>query len=185
MERIVKILLIALVLLTGCKVTRKATESSVIKASEQTEAIRTVKEVKDFRENKDVSSVVETVTEETVTEFYEPVAKGVEPGAGGVEPVVKTGAVKSLRTIRTLRTEKESDKSKVGVSGERNEAEILKNDKDSKEVKDFKVVKKTGVVKWKVVAGIAALLVGLYLLVKKRVVNIPFLAKVVNWISGL
>jgi hypothetical protein len=190
MQKTIKILLVAMILLTGCKTTRKATESSLVKSSEQTEAVRKIKEVNDFKEAKDVSSELETVTEETVTEFYEPRAGSKETGEGRPESVgprderVEHGAVKSLRTIRTVTTKKDLDKGKVEATGERNEVETVANNKETKEVKDFKEVKKNAVARWQIIALMTAFLVTMYFLVKNGSVRIPFLTKAVNWIDA-
>jgi PBP1b-binding outer membrane lipoprotein LpoB len=177
MEKTIKILLILLVVATGCKVTKKATESTVAKTSEQTEAVRTVKEVKDFKESKDVNSELETVTEETVTEFYEPVKDSMT--------IVDKGPVKTVRTIRTVTTKKDSDKSKVEVVSSGEAMEAVKEHKDIEEVKEHKEVKKTGVATWKIVGGLVALLLVVYFLVKKNVIRIPFLTKVSKRIEGV
>lgn len=173
MEKLIKILVIALVILTGCKTTRKITESSEIKSSERTETISTTKELKDFKEDKDVNSELETVTEETVTEFYRSVDS------------VKQGAVKTLRTIRTVKTKKDSDKSKIAATSTRQEAQAIKEEKATVVIKEVKSVKKTGVSQLKVIAGLVAVLLFVYFLVRMKIIKIPFMTKAVEWINRL
>lgn len=207
MEKLIKILLIALVMLSGCKTTRKNTQSTDFKSSVNTEENRSVKENNDFKENKDVNSELVTVTVKTTKKYYPPTASpstlessgtggAVNPstlrqaqgsagsGTGSEEPEIK-GALMEETTETTTTNEKEQDKSKVEATSAKQEDTSKKKKQELEEHKEFKELKKTGVAQWKVIVGVLALLLVLYFLVQKGIIKVPLLTKAANWIKGI
>lgn len=177
MKSMIKILIVALLLLSGCTVTKKATEQTVAKTAEQTEKVSTVKEIKDLKENKDIKTEMETVTEETVTEFYEPAKVNAT--------IIQTtkGPIKAIKTIKTTTKKKDVDNSITTGALKKQEDSKLKFDKQEELRKVNVEVKKTGVAAWKIVAFVVALLVTLFLLIKYNTIKIPFQGKVIKMIS--
>lgn len=203
MEKTIKILLIALVILTGCKVTRKVTESTVARSSEQTELTQQVKTQDVVNVQNDVNSELETTTVRTTKKYYPPTASSSAPlessgnggavnhstgsGTGGIDTgngSPKTGALMEETTETTTTNKKDTDRSKVEATSEKQENKEEVKSQKSKVESDKTEVKKTGVATWKVIGGLVALLLVVYFLVKKNVIRIPFLTKIANLIDG-
>lgn len=179
MKNVVKTLIVALLLLTGCKSSSKLTESKVTTSNERTEVNTSVVEKKDLNVQKAVSTDMETTTEETITEFYAP------PSTGSTSS--PTGAIKAIRTVKTTTKKKDADNSTITDKGQKQENSQQKKEGET-EVKSRKqeVVKK-GIAQWKVIVACIALLAGgvLYVLIRKKVIEIPLLTKLLKWLKSL
>lgn len=195
MKNAIQILVIALVILSGCKATRKVTQSTDFKSSVNTEENRSVKENKDFKENKDVNSELETVTVTTETEYYEPgvVSPSTGSGTGGLETGDRRpetggkGAVKKETTTTTTTKKKDQDKSKVEANSGKQEDTTAKSNSNTSQ-KDTSVEKtKKGAVPWKViiVVVVVVLLGVFYVLVRKEIIRIPILTRLLKWLKLL
>ena len=181
MKNVVKILVVALVLLTGCKTTKRVTESTVVKTSEQTELIQQVKTQDVVNVQNDVNSELETTAVTTVRKYSEPGAGGISQGVGSLEH----GALIEETTITQTTKKRDSDKSKVEATSAKQQDTSAKGNKESEAQSEKKEVKKTGVPLWQIIALISAFLVVVYFLVKNSSVRIPFLTKVVEWIDSI
>jgi len=184
MEKLLKILVIALVLLSGCKTSRKMTESSMMNSSISTEENRSVKANDALKIDNDIASDEETGIEETKIEFYPPTEK---PDSGSVKKLDSNehGAIKSITTTKTTKKKKDTDKSKVAAASENQENTSVRTEGET-EVKSQKAEVKTqkiGVAWWKIVLATIAALVAVYFLVRKNIIRIGFLTKVVAWID--
>ena len=179
MKNLIKILVIALVILSGCKTVKKVTESTVSKSNEKIEINTSVLEKNDLSVQNDVSSDLQTTTEETVTEFYAPGSTGSTSSP--------TGAVKSIKTTKTTTKKKDADNSIITDKGQKQENSQQKKEGETEVRSQKKEAIKKGVAQWKVIVfGIALVSVGvLYVLIRKKVIEIPLLTKLLKWLKSL
>lgn len=190
MEKILKILVILMVL-SGCKTIKKATESTVSTSNERAELNTSVTEKKDLNVQKAVSTDMETTTEETITEFYAPGSTGSssspQTSVSGSMNDSNKGAIKSIKTTKTTTRTKEADNSKIEDKGQKQENIQQKKEGETEtQVKNSEVVKK-GISTWKVVVTCIALGSGvvLYVLIRKKVIEIPLLTRMMKWMKSL
>lgn len=188
MEKLIKILVIALVILSGCKTSRKLTESAEFKSSVNTEENRSIKERDALKIENDIASDEETTTEETRTDFYPPDSKSTEkPDSSSAKKadVSEHGAIKSITTTKTTTKKKAIDKSKVAATNEKQEDTSLKKEGETEARSQKTEVKKTGISNLKIIGGVILVLLAVYFLVRKNIIRIPFLSKTVERIRRL
>lgn len=185
MEKMLKILVVALVLLSGCKTTKKLTESTVTTSNERTEVNTSAVEKKDLAVQKAVSTDMETTTEETITEFYAPgsTSSPTESITGSVDK----GPIKAIRTIKTTTKKKDADNSTITDKGQKQENANQVRSSESEVRSEKKEVIRKGIAQWKVIVASIALIAGgvLYVLIRKKVIEIPLLTKLMKWIKSL
>lgn len=180
MKRAIKILLVSLVILTGCKSMHKTTTALAVKSSEQTELIQQVKTLGVSNIQNDLNSELETTTVTTVTEYYEPV---ITEQSGSDIP--EKGSVKKEITTISTTKKKDSDNSTVASVNTQLKDSSIETNKATAIKSESKEVKKKGVPLWQIIVLLLAFLVIVYFLVKNSSVRIPFLSKVVDLIGGL
>lgn len=189
MEKSLKILLIALIILSGCKTSRKVASSETMASSSSTELNLSKNTQDNLKVDNDITSELETTTVTTTTEFYPPSEKsssGTEQTgkASGVDEE-KQGPIKSKTQTTTTTKKKEADKSKAEATSKEQENANAKSNNDT-EVSIIKVEKtKMGMTQWKIIGGVVLFLLVLYFLVRKNIIRIPFLTKTVDRINKL
>lgn len=185
MKNVVKTLIVALLLLVGCKSSSKLTESTAKTSNEQTEVNTSITEEKDLNVQKAVSTDMETTTEETITEFYAPPSTG--SGDGAITGSVDKGPIKAIRTIKTTTKKKDADNSTITDKGQKQENENQVRSSKSEVRSEKKEVIRKGIAQWKVIVACISLLAGgvLYVLIRKKIIEIPFLTKLLKWLKLL
>jgi uncharacterized membrane protein YeaQ/YmgE (transglycosylase-associated protein family) len=183
MKNVVKTLIVALLLLVGCKSSSKLTESTVTTSNERTEVNTSVVEKKDLAVQKAVSTDMETTTEETITEFYAPAS--TSSPTGSVTGYVDKGPVKAIRILKTTTKKKDADNSTITDKGQNQENTQQKKEGETETKSQKSEVKsqKFGLAWWKIGIGIGLALVVLYFLVKKNIIHVPFLTNLLKWLK--
>jgi len=191
MEKLLRILVIALVILTGCKTTKKMTDTS-LKQSNNTELNQKLKELGNTNIQNDYASDLETTKIEI--EYYPPDeipmtgdrtpqandtktpevndAKNVPQAQSGD----KKGAIKSITTTSTKK--REVDKGKTNSSNEK-QLDTNARTNNNTSIENKSTEKSKPATPWNLIIGIALLVVAgvVYWLNKKKVIEIPFLSK--------
>jgi cobalamin biosynthesis Mg chelatase CobN len=191
MKNLIRILVILLVILTGCKTMKKTTDTS-INESNNTELNQKLKELGNTNIQNDYASDLETTKIEI--EYYPPdeipetgdrtleVNDTKTPEANDAKNAPqpqsgdKKGAVKSITTTTTKK--REVDKGTVNSSNEKQLDTNAKTNANTN-IENKSTEKSKPATPWKLITGIGLFIIAgvVYWLIRKKIIKIPFFNK--------